>query len=286
MEPVRPLEDAALPQPEEVAFRHTFSTEDIYHMLRHEIMILALKPGELISENEISERFNVSRTPIRSVIERLRLEGLVTVIPRKGTFVQTIDLDFAEQIIYMRIQVELGVMLYICRHPSAALFDRLEENLAQQKELIKNDGIDQSFYRLDSRFHEMCMAYCQKSKLWQVIQNMNLHYTRYRHFDYSTSSQFTPVYHTLYREHMQLLKLMQNGDEAQLNTALAVHLYGGFLRIGTRLENECKKYLSESARSVQDIITDINLFIQDAQRTAAASAQAPRRKRRTLFADI
>lgn len=272
-------------QPEEtdvITARRAFSAEDVYHMLRRDIMSLNIRPGDMISENEISERFGISRTPVRSVIERLRRENLVVVAPRKGTYVSLVDLDFAEQIIFMRIQAEAAVMEGIIRHPSAALFARLDENLREQQELIKKEGIDDAFYRVDSRFHETCMAYRGKLKLWQVIQNMDQHYSRYRRFDYITSSKFTPVYHTLFQEHTRLLELMRAGEAGQIRLALTTHLYGGILRIGTRLQDEYGDYMADTTRSIQDIITDINFAIQEAQEAAMSPLDKPRRRRGRL----
>ena len=50
-------------------------------------MSLELKPGELLSEVELSEKLNISRTPIREVLMRLKNEHLIEVKPQSGTYV-------------------------------------------------------------------------------------------------------------------------------------------------------------------------------------------------------
>lgn len=55
----------------------------IYKVLKESIMNLALAPGETISEIEISEALNVSRTPVREAIVRLSEEKLINVFPQK-----------------------------------------------------------------------------------------------------------------------------------------------------------------------------------------------------------
>ncbi|MCY9421621.1 GntR family transcriptional regulator, partial [Bacillus paralicheniformis] len=67
--------------------------DQIYQMLKEEIMKFRLVPGELISEKEISERYEVSRTPVREAFLQLSREGLLEVYPQKGTRVSLIDLD-------------------------------------------------------------------------------------------------------------------------------------------------------------------------------------------------
>ena len=55
----------------------------IYSRLKQEIIDLKIEPGALISENEISRRFQVSRTPVRDVFLRLVNDGLLEVLPQR-----------------------------------------------------------------------------------------------------------------------------------------------------------------------------------------------------------
>ena len=56
----------------------------VFNTLRQAILIGELKPGERLMELHLADRLGVSRTPVREAIRRLELEGLVTMIPRKG----------------------------------------------------------------------------------------------------------------------------------------------------------------------------------------------------------
>ena len=56
----------------------------VFHTLRRAIMQGDLKPGERLMEIKLANRLGVSRTPIREAIRMLELEGLVTMVPRKG----------------------------------------------------------------------------------------------------------------------------------------------------------------------------------------------------------
>lgn len=90
-------------------------SREIFEILESEILSLRLKPGEVLSENALCERFGVSRSPIRSVLQELRLCGLVTVEPYRGTYVTRMDLDIINQIIYQRVAVETFVLGDFCR---------------------------------------------------------------------------------------------------------------------------------------------------------------------------
>ena len=56
-----------------------------YRVLRSNIIDLNLKPGESISENEIANNLNVSRTPVREAFSLLVSEQLLEIYPQKGT---------------------------------------------------------------------------------------------------------------------------------------------------------------------------------------------------------
>lgn len=56
-------------------------TDELYHILEDEICALKILPGEALSENQLCKRFGVSRTPIRSVLQRLEQNRFVQIIP-------------------------------------------------------------------------------------------------------------------------------------------------------------------------------------------------------------
>ena len=84
-------------------------TDELYHILEDEICALKILPGEALSENQLCKRFGVSRTPIRSVLQRLEQNRFVQIIPCKGTIVTTIDPGVVDQIIFQRVAVETMV---------------------------------------------------------------------------------------------------------------------------------------------------------------------------------
>lgn len=63
----------------------------VHETLRAEIISLELPPGSMIDEQQLSRRFNLSRTPIREAMVRLTAEGLITTLPNRATMVSQID---------------------------------------------------------------------------------------------------------------------------------------------------------------------------------------------------
>lgn len=63
----------------------------VYEILRNEIIELKLAPGSPIDETDLSQRFSMSRTPIREALVRLAAEGLITTLTNRTTIVSNID---------------------------------------------------------------------------------------------------------------------------------------------------------------------------------------------------
>ncbi|WP_105372423.1 GntR family transcriptional regulator [Neorhizobium huautlense] len=66
-------------------------TQSVYAVLRREILAMALPPGSPLDEVRLSERFGMSRTPVREALLRLSAEGLITTLPNRNTIVSPID---------------------------------------------------------------------------------------------------------------------------------------------------------------------------------------------------
>ena len=63
-----------------------------YAALRHAIVTLRLRPGQVLSEQGIAQQLRTSRTPVREAFIKLAEAGLIEVLPQRGTFVRKISL--------------------------------------------------------------------------------------------------------------------------------------------------------------------------------------------------
>ena len=77
-----------------------------YVTLREEIITAEVAPGTLLREEELTGRLGVGRTPIREAIQRLRREGYVTILPRRGTLVSEISITDLAAIYEVRARLE------------------------------------------------------------------------------------------------------------------------------------------------------------------------------------
>ena len=95
--------------------------------------------------------FGVSRSPIRSVLQELRLCDLVSITPYKRTQVTRMNFNIINQIIYMRIAVETFVLEDFIRIPNMLELERLRHIHSSMVQLIQGDSFTaREFYELDS----------------------------------------------------------------------------------------------------------------------------------------
>lgn len=213
--------------------------EYVFKTLKKEMLDLALKPGQPISENEICARFDVSRTPVREAFRRLQEQGFVHTVPYSGTYVTRLNLENIRHMIYMRVAVELMVMRDFMKEATPFQLEEIRHQIRLQELLIAQpDFQPEQFYRMDAKMHGLWFAATEKEKLWDFIQEQQLHYTRFRMLDFVTETDFGRII----KEHTQLLFLLEQKQEKQLEEVLKKHLYISMTRMKHAIEVEYKDY--------------------------------------------
>jgi DNA-binding GntR family transcriptional regulator len=100
-------------------------TERVYAMLRSEILTCVLEPGREVSEAELAERFDVSKTPVREALANLRSEGLVRTFPRRGYQVVPVTFGDMNELFDLRTILEAGAAELACQRITDAEIDNL-----------------------------------------------------------------------------------------------------------------------------------------------------------------
>ena len=225
------------------------SGQAIYTTLREEILSLAIKPGQQISESEICDRFGVSRTPVRTAFSRLRDAGLLHIVPYKGTTVTLLDLDQINQLIYMRVAMETAVLRDLIASPDPLAIQQIRHNLSRQKQLLEHPPVSvDAFYEADSRLHRIWFARTHKELLWKLIQKAQVNYTRFRMLDIVAVHSFAEIY----REHLEIFDLIQQGDFSALEPVIKHHLHGGINRLGGQIDTDFADYFVKAEDAFED----------------------------------
>ena len=132
-------------------------TDRAYTEIEELIVTLQLEPGSVLSEQMLSERLRIGRTPIREALQRLARERLVVILPRRGVMVSAIDVKSQLRLLEVRRELERLVARRAARRATPAERARFAE-LARGFERAARTGDDKAFMRIDREFNELCLA--------------------------------------------------------------------------------------------------------------------------------
>ncbi len=139
-----------------------------YDALFNAIATLDLAPGQAISENMLVAELGVSKTPIRAALGRLEAEGLVETTPFKGTFVCPIDEGDAEDLIELRVVLEVAAVEAACKRASDQEINELMD-VARQAGLDEADGAHGLALREIGDFHERLVQMSGNRRLTEAF---------------------------------------------------------------------------------------------------------------------
>jgi DNA-binding GntR family transcriptional regulator len=148
----------------------------VYAQLRADLLHARLRPGEDLSENQQAQRLGVSRTPVREAIQRLVSEGLVHVLPQRGTRVSLLSMARIREALFIREAVECQVVRRLLAHPrSQEDWRLLDACIAEQAQALR-DGDLEATLAADARFHASLLELCGLGGVWPVVaQARDLH---------------------------------------------------------------------------------------------------------------
>jgi DNA-binding GntR family transcriptional regulator len=146
--------------------------ETIHKTLRARICLGDLKPGDVLSENGLAAEFGVSRTPIRQVLQRLELDGLVATKDGLGTIVTTLDIVAVKEIYDLRIKLtELIGELCPKAYPSPADIAYMEQ-LVEQCHTLNGQHEVRELARINVEFHEKVMELITNRPLRKFLSQL------------------------------------------------------------------------------------------------------------------
>ncbi len=190
--------------------------EQVAARLRQEVLTGRLKPGAPLREIEISERFGVSRGPIREALRQLTQQGILVLEPNKGVRVApNPSVAVRPLIVEIRRTIEIFVLDSIFDEFTEADINQLESILSDIKKDCEQDDIN-SLIEHDLRFHQILIQ-CHPDKdllaLWEpIMMRMLMHYSRLSNLMDS------------YLEHKQIFDAIRSGSKDEAIAALAANI--------------------------------------------------------------
>ncbi len=195
------------------------NTQRLRDALEDDIINGRLGPGERLDPEELARRFAVSRTPIREAIQQLAGSGLVTVAPKRGTFVAKVGL--AQLIEMFEVMAELEGMCgrLAARRITADQAHELKAALGRCEEAAAGGNTDDYYYE-NERFHRCIYAASQNGFLAAEAQQLHYRLKPYRRLQLR-------VRHRIGRslqEHHDIVEALVSGDESGAEALLKAHI--------------------------------------------------------------
>lgn len=94
------------------------------------------------------------------------------------------------------------------------------------------------FYALDSEFHEHIFAIAGQRAMWQIINQMKVHYSRFRMLDVKANFSMNELLH----EHEEIVEIVEKRQRERCGEVMRYHLEGGVRRLHDRIQGEFSRY--------------------------------------------
>ena len=151
---------------------HSISmTNAVLEALRNDINNCIYESGQFVTEAEISQKFNVSKTPAREALNYLCQEGLLDKIPRKGYIVKSLSLAEVQNLFQFRNILERASVELAVRYASEQELQTLSE-LARAKLDPAAEDIARQYHDLNNNFHISVAKLSRNPYLINALQNV------------------------------------------------------------------------------------------------------------------
>lgn len=190
----------------------------LHERLRDAIVSGGLHPGQALSESEIAARYSVSRQPVREAFIRLAQEGLVAVLPQRGTFVLKISIKEVMDARFVREAVEEALVREAALLRPEGLVPSLRALIDAQSKVATGDNA--SFLTLDEAFHRQIADALGRERVWRVVDQAKAQMDRVRFLSYEAA---TPS-GRLIEQHTAIVDAIEAGDPQAAASALKLHM--------------------------------------------------------------
>ncbi len=179
----------------------------VFQSLRKEILRGKYKEHDELREAKIAEDLGVSRTPVREALRQLELEGLITIIPNKGAYVNGITEKDVKDIYMIRSLLEGLCVRMAIEHMDHSQIDALEENV-MLADFHAKKGNGEKLAELDNHFHEILYNASDSKILEHLLRDFHQYVAKVREINLSNNKRCLASNH----EHTELVEAIKKHD--------------------------------------------------------------------------
>lgn len=189
----------------------------VYYRLREDLISQEIPPGAALKEIPLSERFGVSKTPIREALARLESDGLVEIAPYRGARAKWYTARDFDQLYEARFVIQAECLQRITDDPGSPVAEELLNNVKRSRELLAAEQFDELGAEID-RFDDILFSAIDNDVLREVIDRIATHFRRIgRH------TMTTARFHTSVNEHDEIVKAARDGNQRRARDRLIRH---------------------------------------------------------------
>lgn len=202
------------------------STDEVYKDLLDKIVTLKFEPGRRISENQICMEYHVSRSVIRTAFTRLKEQKLVEIYPQRGTYVSLIDMNYVNNMLYLRAALEKEVLSNVMKLDNEKKYNliiALQDNIDQQRSLYNSTNCKnytEAYKMLDEKFHDLLMSSVNRDGLLEIMKQPLFHVSRWRNFDVNCTQRLPE----LIDQHNAILQAIKENNLVKAQDCIRIHL--------------------------------------------------------------
>ncbi len=192
--------------------------EKVYALIKGEIFDFRLLPGDRFTETELAERYDVSRTPVRDALYRLKREGFLEVGFRSGWSVCPFDFARFDELYDLRIVLECAAVERLCQTAGDLSLDSLRAAWLVAPAVREKDP--RAMAKLDEAFHETLMEAAGNREMARVHAELTEKIRIIRRLDFLKEPRIAATY----EEHAKLLRLILRRRADQAVMLLRAHI--------------------------------------------------------------
>jgi GntR family transcriptional regulator, rspAB operon transcriptional repressor len=190
-----------------------------YNEIKLRIITCRYRPGEVLSEAAISLELKIGRTPIHQAIHHLMMDGLVSIIPRKGVMVRPVSIDEAMEITGVRLVTECYCARLAADRADDSELQRLQDIVDSSEKIIEERNVEQMML-LDREFHDILARAARNSVLADVLRNLHERSLRF----WFISLRDPDHHRNVWAQHRAIVKALQSRQPDAAEAAMREHI--------------------------------------------------------------
>lgn len=192
--------------------------EYAYRIIKDNVISLELKPGSIVSENELASMMGVSRTPVREALIELSKLKIIEIYPQKGSIISLIDNELVEEARFLRLLLETSMVEMACDTANEEDIMAMEENLKLQEFYLGTPNKEKQL-KLDNEFHELMFTINNKKITYNILSGLMIHFDRVRSLSLSVIKNSKTI-----SDHRTVVEAIKNKDKKEAKQVIAEHL--------------------------------------------------------------